>query len=94
MAERETQDTKGNPRKKRCLVTIDVAKLIDLVCENPLLYDKQHKEYKDKKKLVATWLRIIKELGVLGPPASVRWDGLCNNYRRYKKRSKAKLVRH
>ena len=90
VADIETQDTEGQPKKKRRMVALDVAKLIELVEVRPSLYDKKHKDYKDKKKNLAIWASIGASVGVSGTLAQVRWDGLRDNYRRYKKKIKGK----
>ena len=76
--------------KKRKTVQIDVEKLIELVRCRPSLYDKKHRDYKDKQKAAITWLRIAQECGVSATAATTRWEGLRNNYRKHQKKIKGK----
>ena len=86
----DTQDTQGQPKKRRKMANLDCEKLIELVHVRPNLYDKKHREYKDKKKTNACWARIGEEVGVTGEVASQRWTTIRDNYARYKKRIKGK----
>lgn len=56
-------------------------KLIELVKENPILYDKQHKDFKNFIKRDKLWKHISKELGVDEKKTKSRWKTLRDTYR-------------
>ena len=47
-------------------VIIDKEKLVNFVCNNEFLYNKEDKMYKNKPKVSAAWRKIAKNLGISG----------------------------
>ena len=47
-------------------IVIDKDRLCHLVAENELLYNKDHRQYKNKIKVSAAWKEIATKLGISG----------------------------
>ncbi|TKR89146.1 hypothetical protein L596_013290 [Steinernema carpocapsae] len=56
-------------------------RLVDLVKENPLLYNTTHLQHKNSTKRLETWEHIGKELDVRGADCAKRWRYLRDRYR-------------
>ena len=72
------------------MINVDVAELIDLVHSKPSIYDKRHKDYKDRRRTRAIWNQIGEELGARPEDCFCKWENLRDNYRRHKKKIKGK----
>ncbi|CAG4985426.1 unnamed protein product [Colias eurytheme] len=65
--------------------TIDIERLIEIVKRYPMLYDTRHEQYNNFTLKTQTWKQIAKELNDGSEVLRIKWKGLKDGYRKYKR---------